>query len=99
MVSLDLQDSKTLLALCRAGRLYEIEDWIKAGKPLIVDPSARRAPLEVAIDTGFHSLIVLPVRNEPCRVVKNRALARAVDKRKPELAKLLVDYGADTPTS
>jgi hypothetical protein len=96
MVSLDLQDRKTLLALCRAGRLYEIEDWIKAGKPLVVDPSVRKTPLEVSIDTGFHSMIVLLVRNEPCREVKNRALARAVEKRKPELAKLLVDHGADT---
>jgi hypothetical protein len=85
---LTLDESKVLLSLCRTGRLYEIEDWIKAGKPLSVDTSARKAPLEVAIDTGFHSLFVLLVRNEPCREVKNRSLAHAVEKRKPEAATL-----------
>jgi hypothetical protein len=28
------EESKELLALCRPGRLYEVEDWIRAGEPL-----------------------------------------------------------------
>ena len=61
---LTLDESKVLLSLCRTGRLYEIEDWIKAGKPLSVD--ARKAPLEVAIDTAFTAYLF-------CSCVTNRA--------------------------
>ena len=31
---LTTDESKALLALCRTGRLYEIEDWIRAGKSI-----------------------------------------------------------------
>ena len=31
---LTTEESKALLALCRNGRLYEVEDWIRAGKSL-----------------------------------------------------------------
>jgi hypothetical protein len=57
--TLAIDESKALLALCRAGRLYEVEDWIKAGLSLEVAASLQTAPLQVAIETGFHSLIEL----------------------------------------
>ena len=31
---LTVEESKTLLALCRAGKLYEIERWITSGKSI-----------------------------------------------------------------
>src|ERR1041385_8715312 len=80
--TLTLEESTFLLALCRSGRLYEIEDWIKAGKSLAVAAGIRKTPLEIAIETGFHSLIVLLARNEARREVKNKALADAVERRK-----------------
>src|SRR5512139_246037 len=49
--------------LCREGRLYEVEVWIKAGRPLQLAWSGlpgRRFPtaLTIAMDTGQHSLLL-----------------------------------------
>lgn len=35
------EDTKELVTLCRTGRLYEIERWIAAGKPLDVPAAVR----------------------------------------------------------
>jgi hypothetical protein len=93
--ALTLEESKSLLALCRAGRLYEIEDWIRAGRSIEVAEGARQSPLQVAMDMGFHSLIRLLVRNETRIKSKNRALADAVERRRLNLVELLVEYGAE----
>lgn len=92
---LTLEGSKALIGLCRAGKLYEVEEWIKAGRSLQVAPSVRKSPIEVAIETGFHSLIVCLVRNESQIAVKNRALIAAVENRKLDLIELLVSHGAE----
>jgi hypothetical protein len=63
LARLTLEQSKTLLTLCRTGRLYEIEDWIRAGKSIEVAAGARATPLQVAFETGFQSLTELLVRN------------------------------------
>jgi hypothetical protein len=51
-----------LIKLCKAGRLFEVQDWIKSGDPinLALPPEKgrhRKTPLEVAIESGFHSLV------------------------------------------
>ncbi|MCW3101146.1 MAG: hypothetical protein JWL77_6764 [Chthonomonadaceae bacterium] len=58
----DRDEIAPLLDLCRAGRLFDVQAWIAAGKP--VNPPARppkgarvKAPLDVSLDLGFHSLI------------------------------------------
>jgi len=94
-VALTLEESKSLLALCRAGRLYEIEDWIQSGKSLEVSPGVRTTPLQVAIATGFHSLIELLVRNEANTRNKNTALIDAIERRRLHLVELLVEHGAE----
>jgi len=44
--------------LCREGRLYEAEAWLKAGKPAqLAHKNIRCTPLGIAIDRGFHSLV------------------------------------------
>src|SRR5947209_11034396 len=60
-----IEDSKALLALCRAGKLYGIERWISAGKSIVTDPSLRKTALLTAVETGFHSLVELLVQHEP----------------------------------
>ncbi len=58
-----------LLRLCREGQLYDIEAWIKAGRPLQVVPGARPAgrrlptALEIALETGQHALLLLLLCN------------------------------------
>jgi hypothetical protein len=53
------EQSKELLALCRTGRLYEVEDWIRAGKLLRIADGVRGTPLQIAVQKGFRSLIEL----------------------------------------
>jgi len=39
---LTLEDAKALIALCRAGKLYEIEKWIASGKSIQTPPEVRK---------------------------------------------------------
>ncbi|HWR54444.1 MAG TPA: ankyrin repeat domain-containing protein, partial [Bryobacteraceae bacterium] len=89
------EESKELLALCRAGRLYEIEDWIKAGKSIQMAEGVRGTPLQIAVVKGFRSLIELLVRNESQVKLKNKALAWAIEHRRMDLAQLLVRERAE----
>jgi hypothetical protein len=77
-VTLSDAEAKHLLQLCKAGRLLEIQDWISSGKSLCMPSDSRTTPLKTALDTGFHSLVELLVRNEASQEIKNRALRKAV---------------------
>jgi hypothetical protein len=92
---LTTDDSKALIALCRAGRLYEVEHWIQAGRSISLAPQFKKGPLQLAIELGFHSLIELLVRNEKSQTIKNRSLEYAVARRRLDLVELLVSNGAD----
>ena len=53
---------RPLVELCRAGKLFAVQEWIRQGKPVNPPPPKRKGvrsqtPLEVAIDRGFHSLV------------------------------------------
>ena len=91
-------EAKQLIALCRAGRLYEVEKWINEGRPLDVSAATKRrrqrSLLEIAVETGFHSMVELLAKrsDEP---VKNAALAQAVSAHRLDLVELLVQHGAD----
>jgi hypothetical protein len=91
--------AKTLVGLCRAGRLYEIEQWIAGGKPLDITEVARRGRqqslLEIAVDTGFHSLVELIAKYETNQLAKAAALCDAVSSRRLDLVELLLANGTD----
>ena len=94
------EEIKPLVELCRAGKLFEIQAWIKTGKP--VNPptrqhSSRKSPLQWAIDLGFHSLVVVLLKagvelNEGDRY---SALQHALREKRLDLLQLLMDHGAD----
>lgn len=88
------EDAKELVSLCRTGRLYEIERWIAAGKPLDV-PAKYESLLQVAVQTGFHSLIELIAKHENSQSSKNAALADAVSLHRLDFSELLVQSGAE----
>jgi hypothetical protein len=50
---------------------------------------------KVALDTRFHSLVELLVRNEPSQEVKNRCLRYALSLKRLDFVELLVANGAD----
>ena len=84
---------KELNILCRAGRLYEVEAWIREGKPVLWPQRPSKSPLWVSINTGFHSLVELFLKSG---VRPERAhLQHAMFTRQTDMVELLVKYGAD----
>lgn len=88
------EESKTLLELCRVGRLYEIERWIASGKSTCTPPTIKKTPLLTAVDRGFHSLVELLARNESRPEHSDRALSAALAKKRLDLIEVLVEGGA-----
>lgn len=93
--ALSLTEAKDLIRLCEAGRLYEVEAWIRAGRSIVVPTELRKTPLKVAIGTGFHSLIELLLRHEKSQQVKNDSLRLALQLGRPPLIELALAHGAE----
>src|ERR1022692_2666487 len=92
---LTIEQGKALVRLCREGRLYEVEDWIAAGKSVAVPAEIRRTPLQIAVEREFHSLVKLLARHESSQFVLNRALSDAVGLRNLAISELLLEFGAE----
>ena len=88
------EDTKELVSLCRTGRLYDIERWIAAEKPLDV-PAKYGSLIQVAVQTGFHSLIELIATHENNQSSKIAALGDAVSLHRMDFIQLLVENGAE----
>ena len=91
---------RPLVDLCKAGKLFEVQEWIASGKPvnLPLNPEkkvARQSPLHVAMESGFHSLVkVLIDGGAQIEELRYSPLEHAVQKRRLDLVKLLVEKGA-----
>jgi hypothetical protein len=68
---------------------------VQTGRSLEVPSALRKTPLDVAITTGFHSLIELLLRHAPNQQAKNDTLRKAVHRRRPDVIELAVTYGAE----
>ncbi len=80
--------------LCREGRLFEAEAWLKAGKPAQYEHrNVRCTPLGIAIDRNFHSLVEVLLRNGFQPSAKH--LWMAVSRGKVGILELLLESGAD----
>lgn len=97
-----LDEIKPLVELCKAGRLFEVQDWIAGGKPVNPPPPPTKgqrpkSPLEIAIDSGFYSLVKVLLeggadyRSHDYRGPMNRAL----EKRRFDIIRLFVENGFD----
>ena len=89
------EETKQLRELCRRGRLYEVEAWIRQGKPVNVPPTERKSPLLIAVEKGFHSLVELLLQNGAASHANGNALEMAVKRGDSGIAQLLIDNGAD----
>lgn len=97
----DYDEIKPLIDLCKAGRLFDVQNWIADGKPINPPPppekgARKKCPLQVSIDKGFHSLV--QVLLESGAIVQDgsfNALELVLDNRRLDLIKLLVAHGAD----
>ena len=92
---LTVGEGKELIVLCRSGKLYEVSDWITAGRSLQVPADLKKTPLQVAVGLGFHSLVKLLAIHELNQPVKNLALSDAVRQRSVGLVELLIEHGAE----
>jgi hypothetical protein len=93
-------DLKELCSLCRAGKLFAVQQWFRDGRPYRMPPgNFATSPIRTAIDSGFHSLAeVLLQEGAVDQEEKNDALIRAIDSRNFDLVELLTQYGADPRT-
>src|SRR5436190_7848165 len=95
-----IDELKPLLALCRAGRLFDVQEWVKSDKPVALPNGtggklASQNPLRIAMDHGFHSLVqVLLEGGAPQHEGRYNALEHAVTMRRPDIAALLLEHGA-----
>jgi len=95
------EDIKPLISMCRQGRLFDVQQWIDEGKPIESPlPELKRArkkgPLEIAIETGFHSLVQV-ILEAGASIIEDRynPLEHALRKKRIDIIDLLVKHGAD----
>jgi len=92
-------DAKHLVGLCRTGRLFEIDKLLVEGRSLDISGAVKRGRkkslLEIAVETGFHSLVELIAKRDNSQSSKNTALGKAVSSRRLDLVEVLLVNGAD----
>jgi len=90
------EDLRQLCSLCRAGKLFAVQDWIKAGQRFrLPDGHFTTSPLGTSVQSGFHSLVEVLLKAGVSSQEANEALALALTDRNLDLAQLLIQYGAD----
>ena len=87
-------DFKELGALCRAGKLFAVQDWFKPHayeEPERVN--SKQWPMGIVIEKGFHSLVEVLLQNgiPP----DGRVLSTAIGNRSEDIVRLLLAYGAN----
>jgi|GEM_PF-2441570 hypothetical protein len=83
-----------LCTLCREGKVFEVDDWFKAGhRPLIKPPHWHKWPMGIAIENRNHSLVEVLLRNGI--PADEKVLMKAVKHRRPDMIKMMIKYGAD----
>jgi len=98
----DPESLAELHQLCREGRVYDVERWIKAARPLQIEedgsPKSRRATsaLRIALEARSHSLVHLLLCNgyDP-NLEPNSPLDLALQARRWDLLDLLLEWGTD----
>src|SRR5436190_17352815 len=89
-------DLKELCSLCRTGKLFAVQEWIKSGRRYrLPEGHFTTSPLRISIQSGFHSLVEVLLKAGISQEEKDEAVFRAVWDRNLDVIKLLRDYGAD----
>ena len=88
------KDAHELCRLCWEGMLYEVQDWIRAGKPVVLGGNPKDTPLAIAAGKGFHSLVLLLLDQGQSQACLDAALAAAGAGGNLEVCRLLLARGA-----
>lgn len=99
-LALDVSELTELHALCRDGRLYDVERWIMKGHPLqaakAVTNGRGTSALNIAIEAGNHALVLLLLANGyDANSDAYSPLDLVLRARRFDLLMLLLDWGAD----
>jgi hypothetical protein len=90
---------KEFIALCRKGRLYDVERWIASGRQFQMPPgNYAMSPLQSALQSGFHSMMEVLLKAGVSQQEKDRALWRAALRGRLDMVELLTEHGADVET-
>jgi hypothetical protein len=87
---------KELISLIRQGRLFEVQEWIRDGKPISLPDEGRFAisPAMAAVRVGFHSMVKVLLDVAAHKEDLDDLLAEAVSLGRLDLCVLLHEYGA-----
>ena len=92
-------DIQKLVELCRAGRLFAVQQWIHDGKRFLMpDGNFTTSPFRAALKTGFHSLIEVFLQAGIAQADLDRGLGEAVSARRLDLIELFAAHGANLRT-
>jgi hypothetical protein len=93
---------RELIEFCQAGRIYAVEAWIRAGRPLqaqhyqVGERKTWASPIQIALDLGNHDLALLLLCNGyDLRLEQFSPLERILRQRRPDLVNLLTNWGDD----
>lgn len=96
------EELQELHNLCQLGRLYDVERWIRDGRPIQLAPSSppdrrrSRSALEIALERQDHALILLLVANGyDLELEPECPLDKALRLRRRDLLDLLLEWRAD----
>jgi hypothetical protein len=84
-----------LRSYVRTGRLFAVQGWIAARKPVFRKDSRKQQPLQIAVLKGFHSMVEILVEVWPDQETLDGAMNLAAEKRRVDLVWLLLNRGAD----
>jgi hypothetical protein len=86
-----LEEYKTLKALCRAGKLFEVQQWIAEGKAIDPPPKGKTSLLWVAMETEFCSMMELMLKAGADPYYHGNALDDAAQSWKTDICELLIN--------
>jgi len=89
-------DLKEFVALCRAGKLFAVQQWIADGKRFrMPEGNFTTWPLRVAVETGFHSLVEVLLRAGVHQDEKDYGLSQSLRHSHLDFVELFVTHGAN----
>src|SRR4051794_18474576 len=72
-------DLKELWELCRAGKLFAVQEWIKSGRrSRVPEGNFTTTPLRIVIEREFHSLVEVLLEAGTSREERDEGLSLAV---------------------
>lgn len=100
------EEIKPLIDFCKAGKLFEVQKWIAAGKPVnppVMSNRGRQSktPLDVALDLGFHSLIEVLLDGGAFVETDDwdSPVYAALNMRRFDIVELLIEHGGYDPAA